>query len=131
MTYGVDRSAGDPRLGPDLVVNHRDSGQNGFGGQILSHGRDAAPKLRLASSSYLCHCPSHPPSDVSLPKFYDGTRGLFAKRLGWQVRSKSSPVAVTLSGFAERSHTCSAPRRGKWGFSVLQDATLCVGHVPN
>jgi hypothetical protein len=71
---------------------------------------------------------THPPTGTALGSL---TGGGVVRQASEPVGSKSSPVAVTLRGFAETSHTCCAPRRGEWGFSVLQDATLCVGHVPN
>ena len=38
----------DTQFGLDLVVNHRDSGQEGFGDEILSRGRVAAPAQQIA-----------------------------------------------------------------------------------
>ena len=69
-----------------------------------------------------------PPTGTALGSL---TGGGVVRQASEPVGSKSSPVAVTLSGFAERSSTCSAPRPGEWGFPVLEDATLRVGRVPN
>jgi hypothetical protein len=71
---------------------------------------------------------THPPTGTALGSLPGAG---VVRQASEQVGSKSSPVTVTLRGFAETSHTCGAPRLTEWGFSILQDATLCVGRVPN